>query len=98
MVLTPDSYQPVVVAVAGLAAMTPSLIAKDILSVQPMTAPTGSIFSLRYRYDPFHKVRPAADSWFTGYSDNRTLMHPFKYGDKYLDGDTYFYKIKLRGL
>ncbi len=30
--------------------VTPTMIANDIISVQPMTAPTGQIFTLRTRY------------------------------------------------
>jgi len=32
--------------------MMPVLSAQDIISVQPMTAPTGQIMTLKYRYGP----------------------------------------------
>ena len=95
-----ESYKPVDVNIANIAAMIPRLLAKDILEVQPMDAPAGQIFALRPSYDLAltRDARPGPNNWFGGYSDNRTLMHTFKYGDKYLNGETYFYKIKLRGL
>lgn len=100
MVAANEFYQLVDVNISKIAAMMPRLIAKDILSAQPMMSPVGDIFKLRPIYDPAltRDAQPRPDEWFGGYSDNRTLMHPFKYGDKYLNGETYFYKIKLRGL
>lgn len=92
-----ESYQSVDVNIAKMAATMPKQLAKDILGVQPMTMNAGAIFNMRVAIDPvLTRARP--DSWFGGHSDNRTLMHPFKYGDMYLNGETYFYKIKLRGL
>lgn len=79
-------------------ASMPQIFAKDILSVQPLTAPSGRIFKMRYSYSVETAVRLSVDSWFEGYSDHRTMMHPYKYGDMYLTHDMYFFKIKLKGL
>ena len=37
--------------------VTPTMIANDIIDVQPMTAPTGQIFTLRTRYSDAVKMR-----------------------------------------
>ena len=97
---TNESYRPVDVNIAKIAAMIPRLIAKDILKVQPMDAAAGHIFKLRPSYDLAltHDARPGPSKWFGGARSTRSLSHPFKYGDMCLDGDTYFFKIKLRGL
>ena len=95
-----ESYQPIDVNIAKIAAMMPRLLAKDILEVQPMDAAAGQIFTLRPSYDLAltRDARRGPNKWFGGVRSTRSLSHPFKYGDMYLDGDTYFFKIKLKGL
>lgn len=95
-----ESYKPVDVNIAKIRAMMPRLLAKDILEVQPMDTPAGQIFALRPSYDLalIRDARPGPGTWFGAARSTRSLSHPYKYGDMYLDGETYFYKIKLRGL
>ena len=49
-----DSVQPLIDMIRKV---TPTMIANDICSVQPMTAPTGKIFTLRTRYSDSVKMR-----------------------------------------
>ena len=49
-----DSVQPLIDMIRKV---TPTMIANDIRSVQPMTAPTGKIHTLRTRYSDFVKMR-----------------------------------------
>lgn len=48
----------------------PSMIANDIVGVQPMTGPTGMIFSMRSRYGTGHTAHKAwsFDDWLAGNS------------------------------
>jgi len=50
-----DSVQPLIMNL--IRKVTPTMIANDICSVQPMTAPTGKIFTLRTRYSDSVKMR-----------------------------------------
>ncbi len=72
---------------------------RKMVSVRPIPSPKGEIFRLRFARSTLcvdHNTKEPGD-WFTGYSDCRTMMHPFKYGDMYLNGDVYFFKIKVNG-
>jgi len=54
-------YTPVLLSLVRR--VMPSIIARDLVGVSPMTGPTASIFGLRARYQDQQKKKPFAKDW-----------------------------------
>lgn len=79
-------YEPRLIRV--IRDVLPRIMAKELIEVQPMSNDAASLFRMK-------RVQSVDGYYMFEMAEG---IHGFRYGTQIVDAETYFYKIKLKGL